>query len=269
MSDETQPPPVPSDLAQPRHRSAHEIEVEVRWEVEAVERGAERYRRAAVSKSPGELPGGAALLRAVMGSLTPTIRDAQAEALAALGGKGGSAEGREVSAILVSVGAEQLALMALLTALTVPDTEGRPLTALALALSRDIRRQIEFDRWEDQQEGAAPDARCDAYLRRLDAQDSPKLRALWERWRKRVLIDPLSPWPRHVAIATGTAPLMLLTHVAPERFALKPGTQSSPHMLCLTERAVDEIRAREVRAEVSRPLLMPMIVPPNDWRYAP
>ena len=46
-------------------------------------------------------------------------------------------------------------------------------------------------------------------------------------------------------------------------------THHHPMCIRLTEYALERLADGDVRAEVARPMMMPMLIPPNPWRYAP
>jgi hypothetical protein len=62
----------------------------------------------------------------------------------------------------------------------------------------------------------------------------------------------------------------LRTDTAPHRFTIamrhRPGGLTQ-RVLEMTEATLEEMTDRNTRAEVGCPMLMPMLIPPNPWRY--
>lgn len=250
------------------YRSPLAIEAQARWELEGISRAVARYREAAEHKSPVECAGARGVLREVVGPLTARIERAQEEAAQQQISRG---QPPPDALILQLVEAERLAVMTLTVALrAAPGGSEPPLSALAAAISRFVRAQIEFDKWEQATAGTPPDEGADRFLRRMLAHRPANLRRLWPRWRKRVLETRSAQWPTSTSVYLGARLVGLLVEAAPARFSLvdvrRAGARSQ-RVLRVAPDLLAEMQQREARAEVARPMLMPMVVPPNDWRY--
>lgn len=113
----------------------------------------------------------------------------------------------------------------------------------------------------------------DALLRRFQAAFPSANRRAWSRFAAKVSGARSAKWSEDVRFAVGGALATALSNGAPDWFEVAPHGDGPAHRnpLCvlLTPAAVERMADVDVRAEVARPLLLPMIVPPNPWRYAP
>jgi hypothetical protein len=244
------------------------IEAEARWEVEGINRAVARYREAAKHKTPAELPSGQALLRELVGPLSEAIRQAQAKAAEEHASAGRPAPHGWAIQLLE---ADQLAVITVATALR-PDRSGDaiPLTNMASMIGSAVRLQVEFDRWVDAKDGTPPDASADRFLRKLLAKQPERATRLWPKWRRKVVETREAPWSASLRISLGCALLRLLVDTAPSRFSIDTRVitgNRTQAVLQVSDETLTELQQREARAEVARPLLLPMIVPPNEWKY--
>jgi len=262
--------------------SANDLARQASWELEGVRRAILRYREAAAAKNAAELPPGRALLRELVGPLTAAIVAAQEQAAARIRGEEHGGRIPEWVWPIQMVPAETLAVITLCAAMRAPVVSscgtGRSggLTTMAHQVCYAVRAQIELTRWEDEQRRKNIEAkkRKDGdhvdLLASLHRRYPDVSRAVWARWKRKVNAAQCEPWPEARATHFGTFLLKLLADTAPHRFSIctrsLPGLRTELH-LTLTPDTLELLNDRAARAEVARPMLMPMLIPPNPWRY--
>ena len=255
--------------------SADMIRRQVDWEVEGFTRASQAYQEANAHKSLADCKPGQVLLREVVPSLTEAIEEAQGEALETI--KSPGRRGIEPLLALRSLDAEKLAVITLSLALRAfdqaPDASAQArgsITSISLKLAASIRDQIEHDRWVSEHAHGEPEDKrlLDALRRRYPVID----RHVWSRWRRKVQALREEPWPKSVSLAVGTQLLSLLLKAAPDRFSLvsRPLTGGRTVLAIeLSASTLETIRDIHTRAEIARPVHLPMLIPPNPWRYEP
>lgn len=260
--------------------TAEEIHAECIWEMEGVRIATERYRAAMDTADVTALGPSSKLLRQIVPPLIKAICAAQVEAGEQMS-NGGRAATRGLPLILLP--ADKLALIVAAKSLRVALTsrvagkdEALGIVAQAGHICSAMRDQIEFDRWEAEQLQAAKDAKRlkDSdhvnLLRRLEKAYPNLSTRAWARWRTKIEVLREQPWEKELATATGAHLIRMLVDTSPDVFEIiergKGGGQVQ-YFLALTESASEMLRDLTARAEVARPLLMPMIVRPNPWRY--
>jgi len=240
-------------------------EAQVRWEMSGFTRAQARFRDAMSAKEVGEMPASQALLRDVVPSLACAIRLRQAEAVDALGKPGRAPEWAWPVQL---VDAEQLAVLTVCVALrSVTDFGSNGVaspgqaTALFRGIANAIRMQIEYERWTK----AAERDVLAAFHRRYPTVN----RKVWQRWRRKVDAARAEAWPESVQMATGGLLVGLLVEVAPARFSIemKRVQGRTIRTIVLSQETQEMLNDVTARAEVARPVLLPMIVEPLPWRY--
>ena len=261
--------------------SAHDFERQADWETEGTRRAVARYREIEFGtdgKPPADfasLPPGKALMRDVVKPLIAAITARQVELAADLTNPGGrkSADAWPFQVICP----EKTAVITLMTAVRgvgrVESGGNHPSTIINIAkcIAASIRDQLHYDQW-CQSERAANKVKPPK-VDRLKAlkMTYPNLdRRCWTKWARKLELAELGEWDELASIVMGANLVYLLAQVAPDRFTITTAkaAQGVQNVLTTTE----EVRAimadvRE-RAEVGRPALMPMLIPPLPWCYA-
>lgn len=261
--------------------SAYDLERQAHWEMEGVRVATERYREAALTADPTTLPPGSRLLRMVMKPLIPALRDAQSEGMEAIqqGGRY-AAWAWPLQLFSGDKAIEKLAVIAVTVGLRVSMTEGRIASSVASQsrlLYQALRDQIEFDSWELAAEQAKKEAKrlktedFEDLLGRLNRRYPTLDRRVWARWRAKLELARDAPWSEDTVCQVGACLFALLIKAAPAVFRLdeRPlGGGHTVYSLKLTEGALELLQDLTARAEVARPLLLPMVCRPNPWRYS-
>lgn len=246
---------------------------EAAWEVSAVDRAVKRYRKFAEGREPAELPPGQRVLAETVGPVSAAIRAAQDEAAAH--GRGAPPPWH---APILAFDPDVLAVSAVATALRAPleadRRVGMTIPRYSRAVCTVLRDQAEYDAWAAAQKQAARDGdeRAGWLLRQWHRQHPDGSRRAWRAFRARVEAARQQVWPDATQIAVGAMLARTLADAAPRWFEIAQAGEGPKHMqplcLLLTQRAVDQMADAEARAEVARPLLLPMLIPPLPWRYA-
>lgn len=240
-----------------------------------------------------------ALLRAIVPPLEAAITAAQAEARQILAAPGRTPGWAWPIGLL---SADKLAVITTTNALRAAMNSGRSkegaetsgMTAAAEAVAQAVRDEIEFERWEAEQKernkavsalkaktGQGDEAADATYqwvkeghkdlLKALEATYPNVSRAVWARWRAKVQALREEKWSKaDTAIPLGEKLLHELSAVASDRITIAHrGISAGRTQITveLTEKAEEEMRDIKTRMEVARPRLMPMVIPPNPWRY--
>jgi DNA-directed RNA polymerase len=245
--------------------------------MEGVRRATMRYREAAENADPMTLPPGRKLLREVCGPLIQAITAKQEEARARLDGVSGR-HGLWVWPIQM-VTAEKLAIITLNAALNAgaPGRTGisQSLASQAKQVAYRVRAEIEYERWGAGQEQANAEAKKVKNTDHVDLLKALKNtypsvdRRVWARWRTKVKATREEPWDEGVEVALGTCLFRVLVEACPTLFAIaeRPASGGVQYYLKTTDECREYLADLTARAEVSSPSLLPMIIPPNPWRY--
>jgi hypothetical protein len=254
-----------------------DLERQARWELEGIRVATERYREAALAADPTTLPPGSKLLRSVIPPLAAALRLAQLEATDAIN-KGGRYAAWCWPMQLLD--ADKLAIIAATVGLRVAMSEGRAGTSIASQsklVTTAMRDQIEFDRWEEEQELAKKEAKrlkkedFEDLLGRLKHRYPTVDRRVWARWRAKLQLTRDEPWSEETVCVVGACLFDLLIKSSPDTFRMDEralGGGQVSYSLRLTPEAQEVLKDLTARAEVARPLLMPMLTKPLPWRYA-
>lgn len=253
---------------------ANALRRQVDWEVEGFSRARRAYQEALQSKSLADCKPGQVLLREIVPDLTAAIGTAQEKALEDI--KSPGRRGLEPLLALRMLDTEPLAVITLSMALRsfdqAPGASGETrgsVTSTALKIASSIRDQMEHDRWVSEHSGGCSeeDKRLlSALRRRYPVVD----RHVWSKWRRKVAAVREEPWPRSVSVAVGTQLIRLLCDTAPSRFSVvsRPVRGGRTVLsLELSPATLETIRDIHARAEVARPVHLPMLIPPIPWRY--
>lgn len=263
--------------------SIHALHAQALWETEGTRRAVHRYREAALSKEPHELPGGRRLLRECVPNLVTAIRLGQDEAKGLL-----AAEGRTPlwAWPLMVCDAEEIAVITICTTLRSVGcavTDGnRAGTAVATCtmIARVAQEQLGFGVWVEEQKKLnkiAKEAKGDPeaephkdLLAALRNRHPDIDRRTWAKWRRKLEITKADPWDKAVSLAFGGWLLEALERTSEGRIkvAQRPisGGRTEAYV-ALSAETEELLRDLESRAEVARPLRMPMLIPPIPWAY--
>lgn len=255
-------------------REPFDILKQQQWELAAVQRSVDRFKRDAKHKDPSALPPGRRAINATTKSVAAAIR-AKIEETHREGGDRPPVWLDRLSPFDPVV----LAVVGIASAIWVGDVTNTEMTSYGqtmYAYSRRavgaLRTQAEFD--EFRLAGTRKDAlRENAELVRLFdlANPAPNAKS-WGRFRKRMQLARTEQWDafERVKSAIGGFLAWSLAEGAPEWFVLEKRGQGvlKPTCLMLTPHAMEVMRDAQVRAETRRPLMLPMLVPPNPWTWA-
>jgi hypothetical protein len=248
---------------------------EARWEMEGTRRAAERYREAAAASDPGDLPSGQRLLREVIPKLEARITEMQLEAADRIASWGGRPIWEWPIQLL---SADILAVITLRCSLRAARGESANVAAvpyIAREIASSVRDELEYQTWIAAQ-AATNKAAKEAHTPHRDVLAAMRARypevdrKVWRRWRRRVAAERSEKWDEAVSVSFGSALLKALCEAAPERFeiaAVRLDAGRKRNILRLSPETTQLMDDIEVRAEVARPMLMPMLIPPIPWRY--
>lgn len=236
---------------------------ESEWEIESVQRGVERYRAAAAAVDPDRLPSGRRVLVATVQPVASAIEALQTDALTLR--RGGTPA--PWSGALLSFTPEVLALVAVTVALRSAGLArshvGARVTAYARTVCSILRDQLAHDAVRK----AEP-----ALHARFTARNPGADRRSWLRFQRRLGRARHEPWTDEEVQHVGAALLRCLVDACPTWFVLGRVSDGPAHRapvcLLLTDRAIDQMRDIEARAELAAPRLMPMLCPPVPWSYS-
>lgn len=257
--------------------TAFDLMEQAKWEVEGTRRAARRYREAAATADPSTLPSGQKLLRELVPPLVEKITELQLKAADSIASRGRKPS--EWAWPIQLLDASALAVITIVQGLNAARGQTDALsniTSVALGIASAVRDELEYRRWVSAQVAANKAAKeakdwdhvdvLAAFKRRYPAAD----RKTWARWRKKIELAREERWDRPTSVALGAALISALVEAAPGRFevaqrAVEGGRKQS--YLRLSEETMGLMNDIEVRAEVARPQLMPMIIPPIPWQY--
>jgi DNA-directed RNA polymerase len=239
---------------------------QAQWETEGFRRAIARYREDMQSKELHEISAGQRLLRDVVPPLAALITEAQRDAAASL-----------VRPIKRSAGDWALHIQLLpadkIAVITVSSvmrgviatggesSYGGRVIMVGRGIAKSLQAQVDYDAWAKE----SPDV--EAFLRRR----YPKVdKRTWRKWSKQMELIRSEPWGSSVEAELGTHLIALLCRAAPTRFFLENRRvmEGQTHkFLVPSQETVDLLEDVTARAEVARPLLMPMVCRPVPWKY--
>jgi hypothetical protein len=246
---------------------------QLRYELNGVERGIRRYQEAL--KSDGmDTPPARDLLRTVLDGLIPAVREAQKEALEGLTNRKSAGGGGGRSAHwwypILCLDAEKIAFITARTAMSRPRAgmDRNTLTQVAKATAERVRQERDFMLWKKaQNEGDGPVNMAKLMLssvKRVDARTAKK-------WMKRGDAFDKVEWTIEEKLRLGVKLVHLLVEHGGGVCTLVlrqigGGRFKTERLVELTPLAHDFLEKRAGVEELTRPWLLPMLCPPNDWR---
>lgn len=246
-----------------------DIEKQIRWEMSGVERGVDRVRSQMQDQGVGDSEVGMKIMRRVVPPLIALITEAQAEASEAI-----DKRGRPLLWwwLILTLPADQLAVITLKATLTEKPrdfTLAMSVSKVASVISRITWTQVDYARWKEAQGEKAPeDNQYQHYLRRTKVPDAKS----FKRFSERIQRVRLEKWDHDAGVVFGAKLIALLAEAAPDWFEISTtrlrGSILTEKQLVMTDAARDAILDLTEQSELSRPMLLPMITPPADWRIA-
>lgn len=244
----------------------HEIEGQKHWELDGVERGVQKVRQDLDSQRVADSQLGSALAQRAVPALMARIKRAQKEAEA---GVSSGARGRPSPwwMMVLMFKADTLAVITIKKAMSFMPrdfTFNPALTGLASDINAALRDQLDYEMWRAESKEARKDV--DRFFENYDlnARNLKRLREKMKRTRE-------EGWPRDTGIQFGTLLLNWLAEAVPEWFKIEQARLRGgrwEYQFQFTEEAKEALFKISEQSELSRPSLLPMIVPPAEWRAA-
>lgn len=251
------------------------VEAEKEWELVGVRAGAERFRREMDRSALSETKVGVKISRLIMPALVDKVLSAQAEAHEAMGHP---KRGRPVDwwFLITLLPADVLSVITLKTIFNATAHEfasERTVTSVALAISRLVQTQIEFDAWKAR-EAAAKKADPQHYSTfdefcRITTTVNVKA---YQRYASRVELLRAERWTNEMSLGFGCKLIALLIEAKPDWFLLDTRRVRGFHLqrvLRLSDECWAHLAELTEQCEVSDPVYLPMIYPPAPWTWEP
>lgn len=237
---------------------------QVELEIEGFRLAEERFKESLDTADPATLPGGKRLIRMVVPELIKAVEALQVQ------GQDGIKAGRKTDGWewhVQQLPADKLAFITVACALRCgEDHLAGTLTSVARNICTGIQMQIEHDRFVDPKtDDEAHKRLMQAFQRRYPNTD----RWTWMRWRRKIKDVQQARWSAGDVIQTGTALVHALVAASAGAFKLELVTQpgmKTQYFLCLSDEVHQMMLDIDERASISRPLFLPMVVPPRPWR---
>jgi hypothetical protein len=254
------------------------IEKQQRWEIESVDRGVRRYRemlaKATENDAEADLPPGQKMMVAIIKELVPAIRELQETAAERWrNGERPFSWGMQI----MCLEAEKIAVIAARTALSFSRQE-RLVPQLAVAIANRIREQRNFELWQDVEREKVKKAKeagtsavnlVDVMKRSVKAVDARTVR----KWIKKAEDFDKVEWTTEEKIHLGVLIVRLLAERGGGWFEIRnvsshnKGRITTEQRLVLSDAAREFIAYHHAQSELTRPWLLPMLCPPNPWRF--
>lgn len=257
------------------------IEEQKAWEVEGVNRGVARYRKEVAKANQkgneADLPPGERMMVELIGNMAPAINEKVQDALDRIVAGNGASRFPWLLPMLSLTG-EQWAYITGRTALSFADRE-RSATHVALAIAGRGRDQVDLENWKDHESSLKAEAKgrgathrsvYDEMIRRVKTISPRSAR----KWMKKCATFERSDWSLETRTHVGN----LLLHVLVENgggwfqfdlvYSTERGRFTSERRLKLTDIAREYLQYHHAQSELTRPWMLPMLCPPNDWRMS-
>lgn len=251
---------------------AFDMSRQAAWEVAATERAVARYREMVAKRDPADLPPGRRVLAETVGPVAAVLEHRLDGVV-----QGGKGKPRPWQDALLLFEPEVVAFIAVATALrSAPLAQsrvGQTVVQFSKRVCSTLRDQADHDRWlRETRRAAEEDPRARALLNRWKRLHPQGDRRAWTRFASRLEGARSAKWSMAARAEVGGMLACALAEGAPRWFEVArigedPREAWRPLCIALTDHAVERMADVEARAEVSRPLMLPMIIPPNPWRY--
>tara|TARA_Y100001973_G_scaffold105087_1_gene176982 strand:+ start:4358 stop:6850 length:2493 start_codon:yes stop_codon:yes gene_type:complete len=255
---------------------SEEHKAQLQLELEGVERGIQNMKRsmtishgrdgsirqnALVDTEPGRQ-----IFHDLMKNLVPHFEAARQEAI-----DGIAAGGRGVKPtwwwLLAPVPAEKAAFLTIRSVLTirmVARSLGRKANAICLEVGNSMKMQTEYERWASISKEQEPDL-AKLLMKRAKNMNTRQ----WSKWRRKIEDIETLNWTKYEKIHVGAKLLELLIEHGGGYFELRyvqvrHKTERQVFLTDLCRQMIDDCASH---LEVNAPVLRPMIVPPNRWRW--
>ncbi len=259
--------------------SAAQIEAQIRWEYDSVERGIRRFREHARNAALADLPAGQSAFRDVMPGLVAAIKETQ-EAVKKDIQSLKAVKPQAWSLLILCLDAERMAYLTIRTLLSSTVHENmsaseQAVTNKAAAIAEAVRTQMEFEDWKRSENAKAQAAKAageqpvNLYQALLRATKQVDTRA-FKSWSRKINRIRAESWTVSQKVHLGTKLINLAVVSSNGWFEVKTRplrggkTQMMVSLTALAKAAVADIHHR---AEVALPLHMPCICPPKPWRH--
>jgi hypothetical protein len=147
-------------------------------------------------------------------------------------------------------------------------------TAFGRRVCGVLRDQADHDRWlaETTKAAKGDDKGARMALARWRKLFPDGSRRAWTRFASRLDGARSARWDDATRASVGGVLAHAVAEGAPKWFELArlgddPREAFRPMCLALTDYAVERMADVEARSEVSRPLMLPMLIPPSPWRW--
>lgn len=243
------------------------------WEVEAVERGIRRYRnelnKALSIGDEAATPPGTKMMLAIIGHLTEAIERAQVEAET-------HTESRGVLPAWVlpikCLSAEKWAYITARTVMSFGRTE-RPVLQVALAIAAAGKNEKEFENFkkaEDERAGREPGyvSLYDRMARKISTFSPRTVR----KWMLKCQQFEKAEWSKQMRLITGSKLIDILVSDDGGGWFEKSidqrvvrGIVTTSYVVRPTKLTREYLDYHHAQSELTRPWMLPMLSPPNDW----
>lgn len=253
MSDDTISE-TPVWASMPPAEQAGLSEIQRQMEMDAVEQGVQRYRKALETHHSMRGPE-QRLAVEIIEAILPAVKQMQQKALDKLA-KGGRPSGVEPAWLALS--AEKLCLITMQTIfLCYAQSDGQvKKVTLCWSIAEAVRNEITFE--------AIKHGNKDLYKRHIEHSKSwsaKKIAAVAEK----AGIERMS-WSNEEKVRVGWGLVTLVEETTDLLFRAAPGQGwSQEYILALSEHTKERIRGLHERLEILHPIVLPMVIPPRSW----
>lgn len=253
---------------------------EIDWERGAVDRGVARYRASLVKedaeghqslKSLADVEPGMAILDDVIRRSSEVIREKQR---LAVGNLVSNAAKLAWAIPVLSLEAEVQTYITTRCLLSGPGGADRDFTGLVMRVAAQCQQQVEFELWRNAEKDAVKEAKAAGVWRpdywTMLRTWSPQVdERAWKKWRDRSKHFEKAGWDKATRAHYGT---MLVNEVVAnaggwfEIGMVRRGVETK-RVVRISPIAEQWIQERHAFNEITRPWLVPMLVPPIPWEW--
>lgn len=229
-------------------------------------------------RSLDETPPGMSVIRDVMPGVEAEVATIQALALDGIAnaGKGGQPAWWWMVAHLP---ADRTAFITLRTLLAGAPRErlgrARRCTTMAVGIADGLWMQLDYETWVEAEKRRQKVARAAGeephdMLAALKSRCRTVDRRAWDRWTWKIKRARSERWPTDAKVSVGTALIDCAVRGGGGWFEQRlqsVGGGKTERQIVLSDAAVAALQDLEQRAAIARPMRMPMICPPREWRW--